>query len=313
MSLVEHHGVPGYDDLPVLQALGLPHAWESLESGTGSLGFIGAEARRRALASALLGETIGLNLPLELIDPPLFGRARLDHQLVEVGRNTYEDVLHDFNPQASSQWDGLLHVRAREIGFFGGQEAPGAGSTNPGIQQWRDGIVGRGVLLDLPRWAAATGRSWDPFGGDEITVEDLADCVAYQETSIDEGDVLCIRSGWVTAYRALTAAERTDDRLNQRFSGLRADENTARFVWDRRLGAICADNPALECAPGDPAVGSLHRRLIPMLGTCVGELLDLDRLAARCDELGRWTFLFVAVPLPLRGGVSSPSNAVAVL
>lgn len=50
-----------------------------------------------------------------------------------------------------------------------------------------------------------------------------------------------------------------------------------------------------------------------MLGTEVAELLDLDMLAQRCAELGRTTFLFVAVPLPLTSGVSSPSNALAIL
>jgi kynurenine formamidase len=101
--------------------------------------------------------------------------------------------------------------------------------------------------------------------------------------------------------------------VGERFSGLRADASMARFLWDAQVAAVCADNPALEVAPGDPADGSLHRRLIPLLGMCVGELMDLDALAGRCSEVGRWEFLFAAAPLPLRGGVSSPSNAVGVL
>jgi kynurenine formamidase len=167
------------------------------------------------------------------------------------------------------------------------------------------------VLLDVARWAESVGHGFDALSGHAITAEDLRACASFQGTAVEPGDVVCVRTGWIAAYRALDAADRTD--VGRSFAGLRADEETARFVWDNQLAAIAADNPALECAPGDPAVGSLHRRLIPLLGTAIAELLDLDGVATRCAELNRWHFLFVAVPLPLRGGASSPSNALAVL
>jgi kynurenine formamidase len=310
----EAANVPSYDDLPRLRELDLPHAWDVLNHDLGSVSFIDEACRREAVRTVRLGETLGLNLSLDLIDPPLFGRALVAHRIVEVGSNTLEDVLDDFNPQASSQWDGLKHVRAREHGFFGGLTDLVADPLARGIQHWAErGIVGRGVLLDIPRWAAATGRNWDALAGSEITAQDLHSCAQHQGVEIIRGDVVCVRTGWVSAYRALEPGARADPALGTRFSGLRADEDMARFVWDSRLGAIGADNPALEGAPGDRAAGSLHRRLIPLLGTAVAELLDLDALAERCSAIGRWTFLFVAVPLPLPGGVSSPANALAVL
>ena len=48
------------------------------------------------------------------------------------------------------------------------------------------------------------------------------------------------------------------------------------------------------------------------LGTVVGELFDFDRLAERCADDGRWTFLFLSVPLNLQGGVGTPANAVVI-
>lgn len=312
-AVVSRRELPTYDELPVVPGLGLPHAWDLLDHDRGSLALIDDQRRRAAASEVRLGETVGLNLPLDELDPPLFGRARLRHTVIDVGRNTHEDVLDSYNPQAGSQWDGLRHVRAREHGYFGGL----ADLQDPaplGIHHWAaTGIVGRGVLLDIGRWAASVGRPLDPLVGVEVTAADLDACAAAQGVVLDQGDVVCLRFGWTTAYRALSPAARADSALGSAFSGLRADDASARWVWDHGLGALAADNPALECAPGDPAVGSLHRRLIPLLGTAVAELLDLDRLAHRCAELGRWTFLFVAVPLPLTGGVSSPSNALAVL
>ncbi|MFF2846081.1 cyclase family protein [Streptomyces sp. NPDC058001] len=306
--------IPAYDELPRHPALGLPYAWDVLDRDLGSLSHLDDTTRLAAVAEARTGESIALNLPLDLLDPPLFGRARMKHRVVAEGRNTFEDVLDAFNPQAGSQWDGLRHVRAREYGYFGGVTDLDADPDALGIQHWaRHGIVGRGVLLDVARWARSAGRPLDPFAGTEITAAELRACATAQGVAFRTGDIACVRTGWVTGYRALSREDRADARLSAVFSGLRADEDTARFVWDARLAAVCADNPALESAPGDPAVGSLHRRLLPMLGTAVAELLDLDRLAARCAELGRWTFLFAAVPLPLTRGVSSPSNALAVL
>lgn len=306
--------IPAYENLPVHPGVNLPHAWDVLPHDLGSLSMIGPEQRIDAAREVRLGESLSLNLALDLLDPPLFGRSQLKHRVIEVGRNTFEDVLDEFNPQSSSQWDGLRHVRAREHGFFGGITNLEGNRAALGIQHWaRQGIVGRGVLLDVARWAGSTGRTLDPFAGDEINAVDLSACALSEGVDLRMGDIVCVRTGWVSGYRDLSAAERSDPSLAGRFTGLRADADMARFVWNNHLGAIAADNPALESAPGDPRVGSLHRRLIPMLGTAIAELLDLDEIARRCAELQRWTFLFVAVPLPITGGVSSPSNALAVL
>ena len=86
----------------------------------------------------------------------------------------------------------------------------------------------------------------------------------------------------------------------------------ARWLWDRGVAAVATDNPAVEVAPGDPAVGSLHRRLIPLLGFALGELFDFGRLALDSAADGKYTSLFMAAPLNLPGGVGSPGNAVAV-
>ena len=80
----------------------------------------------------------------------------------------------------------------------------------------------------------------------------------------------------------------------------------------RGVAAIAADNPAVEVVPGSREAGSLHRRLIPLLGFVLGELFDLEELAAACAADGRGTCLFVAVPLHVPGGVGSPGNAIAI-
>lgn len=303
-----------FDDLPVLEALGLQHAWNVLDRDLGTLQKCSEQTVREALSSARSGTVVNLNLPITEPDPPLFDRSPVQHEIFYPDRNTLDDRLDAFYPQSSSQWDGLRHVRAREHGFFGGWTdafPPGGGPL--GMEHYAEhGIVGRGVLLDVVAHRARQGRGYDPLAGETIHADELREIVAAEQIELRPGDVLCIRTGWIEAYRALEAEARLAIAQTIRVSGLAGSEDVARFLWDSHAAAVAADNPTVEVAPGDAAIGSLHRRLIPMLGFAVSELLDLERLAGLCASDGRWDFLFVAVPLNIPGGISSPANAVAI-
>lgn len=293
--------LPRYADLPALGGLGMRHARDVLPPALGTLSFIDPADVAAAAATVDLGETVPVNLPVDAFQPPLFGRAALRHEIIEVGRNEVEEVLDAFNPQSSSQLDGLAHVRAREQGYFDGSTDLDTARKGLGMDHWaRRGLAGRGVLLDL---AIA-----DPFDGSVITSADLLAAAEAQRLTLRPGDILLIRTGWAAEF--LRSA---DARGRSSWRGLSAAEETAEFLWDRRIALVGADNPAVEDSPGDPARGSLHRRLLPGLGMSLMEILDLERLATRCAELQRWTFLFVVVPLHVRGGVSSPANAMAIL
>jgi kynurenine formamidase len=303
-----------YEDLPKDEVLGLPHSWGLLDPNLGTLSRVTTAHVAAAAATVTLGEALPLNLPLSEIDPPLFGRAQWEHSVHALDRNYFEDVLTSYNPQCSSQWDGFRHVRARERGFYGGITDLSVAGDALGIEHIaRNGIVGRGVLLDVAGWAERRGVPYDALSGDVIEASTLLSVAADQGVNLRPGDILCVRTGYLAAYRELDAEQRGSDLVWRRFTGLRADEDMARFLWDSGVAALAADNPAVESAPGDPADGSLHRRLLPMLGFVVGELLDFDGLASRCASIGRYEFLFVAVPLNVPGGLSSPANALAVL
>ena len=298
---MNRNALPRYSELPALGGLGMRHARDVLPATLGTLSFIAPSDVAAAAAAAELGETIPVNLPVDAFRPPLFGRAVLAHRIVEVGRNEAEDVLDAFNPQASSQLDGLAHVRARELGYFDGSTDLDTAREALGMQHWAQrGIAGRGVLLDL--------ADRDPFDGTAIEPADLLAAGEAQGIALRPGDILLVRTGWAAEF-----LRSTDPRGLSTWRGLSAGEGTAEFLWDRRIALVGADNPAVENSPGDVTLGSLHRRLLPGLGMPLMELLDLERLAVRCAQIQRWTFFFVAVPLHLHGGVSSTANAMAIL
>jgi kynurenine formamidase len=310
---------PPFDQLAELDKLGLKHAWD-VADGRRDLGSLALVTPDRVVEAARLvrsGAVVNLALPLTEPDPPFYGRKPLEHTVFMLDRNNADDRLDNFFPQASSQWDGLRHVRAREFGYFGGiAEDPEPGAGPLGIEHWVEhGMVGRGVLLDVAAHLERGGEPLDPFEPRALGPDVLEATAAEQGVELRGGDFLCVRLGWTGAYLRLDRAGREEVAAQQPlvFAGLEGSEAMARFLWDSGAAAIACDNPAIEVSPGDPAVGSLHRRVLPLLGMALGELFVLDRLAALCASERRWEFLFVAVPLNVPGGVGSPANAIAVL
>lgn len=57
----------------------------------------------------------------------------------------------------------------------------------------------------------------------------------------------------------------------------------------------------------------IHDTALGLWGTPLGELWDLEALAAECKKQKRWTFFVTSAPLNIDGGVASPPNALAVL
>lgn len=317
-SIADISAVPvSFKDLPVLAGPEYRHAWHIYgpDDQLGTLNRLTEVAVARAAGTVRAGERIPLTLPVDQPEPPLFGRERLQHTIFAADRNTWDDRIDSFYPQASTQWDGLRHVRAREHGFYGGwQGDPDGESDHLGIHHWaKQGIVGRGVLIDLP-----ASEEFDPFDGRVIEVADLERALHRQNSALSHGDILCIRFGWMDRYLGLddegrqAISDRFESAAQRSWAGLSASAEMSEFLWDSGVAALACDNPAVEVTPGDPAVGSLHRRLIPCLGFAIGELFDFGPLAAACQRHARQEFMFVSVPLSITGGVGSPGNAIAI-
>jgi kynurenine formamidase len=295
-----------YDDLPELGDLGVRHAWQVWPNMLGTLNRITDTSVLRALAVPRQGRRISLDLPLGSVDPPLYGRTQLTHRVFDRNRNMVEDELTDLDPPGSTQWDSLRHIRAGKFGHFRGAEGP-----ELGIDAFTGhGLVMRGVLLDLPGYWGQDQP--DAFTERPVTAAELAACADQAGVAIAEGDLLLVRTGWLSAYRSRGGVPEGMLAMPA-CVGLDASADMARFLWDSGCCAVAADNPAVEVLPGSREVGSLHRRLIPALGMPIGELWDLDGLAAACGQAGRYEACVVSVPLRVPGGVASPANAVAII
>ena len=319
--------LPSYDELPVVPGAPAGSSWGLWgdDDRFGCLNLIDDAATRRGLAAAVDGTVHPLNLELELPDPPLFGRSALTHR---VHNNPWsaDDSLDTWNTQASSQWDGFRHVRSPVHGAYNGVP-----EDEHGIHHWaRRGIVTRAVLADVGRWREQQGRPLTPNRTEGVAAADVLATLEAQDTAVEPGDVLLIRFGWTSWYRSLDGAGRAAYAAEGgAIAGLAPGEEMARTLWDLHIAAVAADNPSLEMWPApmtdraawkasdlaDPTQASalfLHLSLLPLLGLPVGELFDLDGLAAHAERAGRWTCLFTSAPLHLHAGVASPPNALAI-
>ena len=285
MSETPSSELPRYDELPEMAATGMRHAWGVFGEGdrVGTLNLLRPQLVLDALQHVRTGEVISLDLPLNLPEPPFFGRQSYEHHVFALNRHEMDDRVDNFHLQGSTQWDALGHVRCREFGFWGGRtENPTSGANDLGIEQWAErGIVGRGVLLDVARWAHANGEPFSALTPRTITVDDLVSTMTTQGVELGPGDILCVRTGWVGDYLRLDAGGRRQYATSPVFAGLAGSESTARFLWDHHVAAVVCDNPAVEVVPINPSDGSLHRRLIPLLGFALGEMFNSPRSPSR--------------------------------
>ncbi|WP_188674766.1 cyclase family protein [Subtercola lobariae] len=287
----------------------------------GTLNLISAQMLVRAAQEVRRGVVFSLNLETTLPDPPILGRGTLKHHRIELDDGGWDDYYDSFYPQASSQWDSLGHCRHPEVGFYQGYDSAAVtDSTTPalGIEQWSQrGIAGRFVLVDVAGHLARRGTPLDASKSFGIHPELLEEVLTAQESIIEPGDILLLNTGWTRWYRTLAPQARqrlADQGEDLATPGLDPGEATVRWLWNRKIAAIAADCPAVERMPFDKGSEDsfLHIRLIPKLGFALGELFDLEQLAADCETDGRYHGLFVAAPLNTPGGAGSPANALVL-
>jgi kynurenine formamidase len=317
--------LPRYGELPAFEKTGDHYNWGVFGDGDqlGTLNFLTSERVKRAAALVRTGQVVNLNLPLDQPTPsPLGGSRRPYEHHISVGRGGRDDSVDHFFLQYSSQWDSLRHVRYREYGYYGGLEDAAVDEGRLGIENMAEhGIIGRGVLIDLPAYCRKAGLAYSP--NDRICMDGamIEAIAASQGVALEPGDILVLRTGWVGWFMELDEQQRQALQGTVQPSsvpgalacpGLDPARETAGWLWDHQIAAVAADNLAVEALPVDAAVGFQHRRLIPLLGMPLGELWSLEALAAACAADGVYEFMLSAAPLNLPGGVGSPANAYAI-
>jgi kynurenine formamidase len=204
-----------------------------------------------------------------------------------------------------SHIDALCHAMYRKTLYNG---VPAAAVTSRGAQELsievaRDGIAGRGVLLDVPR---LRGVPWlEP--GDFVTPAELAGAAEEQRVSVGPGDLLFVRTGHRRRRSELGPWDAAKARAGLHPAAL-------DFIAERQVAVLGSDSNS-DTAPSVAAGVELpvHVLAINALGLHLLDYLQFDDLVPLCEATGRWSFFCVIAPLRLPHGTGSPVNPIAVL
>ena len=280
----------------------------------GTLNFITRERVLDACALPRTGQVISCALPFDENGPQTgaLGRHNPIHTMLSTGGGSfpggfeYADDAISMPLQCGTQWDALAHV------FYDGRMYNGhdaslvteRGALANSIDRLKEGVVGRGVLLDLPR---LLGQPWLD-DGTRIFPTELDACAEASGVTVGPGDILLVRTGKLT--RAL--AEGWGSYASGLAPGLSV--HCARWLHEREVSAVATDTGCVEVIPSEveQCMLPLHMIAIRNMGLLLGEIFQLDDLARACAEDGTYEFLFAAPPLPITGGVGSPINPLAI-
>jgi kynurenine formamidase len=212
-------------------------------------------------------------------------------------------VLH---LQSSTHWDSLCHIfhRGRMYNGYPASESTSSGSARNGLEHLTGRLVGRGVLLDVP---ASKGLDWLEAGY-AITPDDLDAAAEHGRVMVSDGDILLLRTGQLARCRVQGwGTYAGGDAPGLSFT-------TVPWLHERGVGAVASDTWGVEVRPNEieGAFQPFHIPALVYMGLLLGEMFDLDALAAACAEDGVYEMFVNASPLPFVGTAGGPPGPIAI-
>ena len=246
-----------------------------------------------------LGQPYYVGMPHHPNHPPfLFGLNKKHGDYVAPNGASSASEALTLGGHVGTHIDALCHFSCGGR-LHGGEEAAGVQSYDAGLRRHSVDtiapILRRGVLLDV-----AGHHGMDALPPDfEITPEDFEAVEYAQKVEVQPGDVVLLRTGWGRYWNDAA-------RFISQVHGPGPGETGAHWLSRRSVFAAGSDTVAFEKVPA-PAM-PVHVHLLVESGIHIVECLNLEELAAR----RAWAFLFVAVPMKIRGGTGSPVRPLAL-
>ena len=272
------------------------------DDNLGAANLITADTRRRAVRLAQTGLTVSL-AHNPLTDKADDNASPFEHTMNRgFTTDTYRVSYHGY---AHSHLDALCHILYKDQTFNGyAREVVNTekGCTKLGIEHLKQGIVTRGVLLDIPRLKGV------PYlePGTAVYQEDVEAWEKKAGLKVGPGDAVLLRTGrWARRDQVGPWP------VGRSAAGFHA--SIAAWMKARDVAFVGSD-AASEVVPTlvEGVNLPVHTLLITALGMNILDNQDLERLAETAAKLGRWEFMLMINPVPVTGGTGSPLNTLAV-
>jgi kynurenine formamidase len=284
----------------------------------GALGFLTPGCRARAGALVREGESISLahDLPVQ---PSVETPFPAQHHMLTAGDARDASGIPGYEAAGDylatqvhgmgiTHVDALCHIFVRGQMYNGvpAEQVRSNGALRNSIMALADGLVGRGVLLDIP---ALRGVDFLD-ANDPIGVADLEAAERAQGLRVESGDILIVSTGRDARRRA---AQGRLDPFGEGLAGLHPE--CLPWLHERCVAALGSDGIS-DMMPGLGIEGwpfPIHQAGIAGIGLHLIDNMHLDPVLQACAERQRWEFLLMLAPIRLQGGTGCPVNPLAVL
>ncbi|KMP06516.1 hypothetical protein CIHG_01875 [Coccidioides immitis H538.4] len=229
----------------------------SNEEGLGKLALLTPEVVANAAKEIKTGRRVTLGWEMTKLELANLNRHPCQHHIISLLNGVAFDDVYVFNPQQSSQWDGLRHFSqkipatddkpAHRV-FYGGTTAAeilDRSTDRIGMQHWaRAGITGRGVLIDYASWAEKHGIEYTTFSTHQIRLGDIIEIAKECDITFQKGDMLFIRIGVTHEWdNVMTDQQKREYSLHPapEHAGVEATIDMLRWIWDCKFSAVAGD------------------------------------------------------------------------
>jgi kynurenine formamidase len=270
----------------------------------GTLNLITPEKRKQALALVRDGVSVSLAHTVDKeksLDSP---RPLQQQMTLDAGGHAMDLYTIWYHGSVITHIDSLCHYSHEGKlynGFDRAKIADGPGCPENGIENQKDGLFTRGVLVDLPLLKKV------PYlePGTPVYPSDLEAWEKFANIKIGSGDAVFLRTGrW--ALRAQKGAWN----VARDAAGFHASV----MPWLKRRDVALLGNDAVNDVQPSRVDGNgrpIHQLAIVAMGLPLIDVMDLEAAAAQAARVKRWEFLLTAAPVPVLGGTGFPLNPIA--
>jgi hypothetical protein len=205
---------------------------------------------------------------------------------------------------ATTHLDSLCHVWNQD-GMWNGRdpkvEVTLDGTKWGGVENWSDGIVTRGVLIDIP---AFRGEPYVTIGK-PVHGWEIEEAAKAQGVALEPGDAVIVTAGreaWDRDGNPVWGSQ------PQNRPGFHA--SCLPFLRDNDVGVLVWD--MLDAIPSGYGPGGPVHGAVFAYGLCLIDNALIEPLVAACREERRYEFMFVVQPILVVGGTGSPVNPLAI-
>lgn len=273
----------------------------------GAINLITPAKRKQAAALVREGYSVSLARNTEkekaVDNPQPFGHSMTWTGASTPGQFSLDAYSVSYHGYAHTHMDALCHMfyQGKMYNGYPQETVTKAGAEKLSVIAFKNGIVSRGILIDIPRLKGIDYL--EP--STPIYPEDLDAWEKMAGVKVSSGDIIFIRTG-----RWARRAAKGPWNVSANSAGLHA--SCMRWIHQRDVAMVGSD-AASDLMPSgvEGVVQPIHQLLLVAMGTPIFDNCDLEALSQAAAARKRWEFLLTAAPLAVPGGTGSPLNPLA--